>query len=327
MQQFTNGVDMSKVQLPHRVHQYSLIAMNIRHLRYFIEVASTGSLRRASEVLYVTQSALSRAIMELESELGCVLLERHQRGVRPTRQGLAFAQGGRRILADVDSLRSEVLAQDTEPVGHVRLAMPVGMRDLITRPLVRNLRRDYPGIRVDVADGNAHENRGAVLEGQADVAVIQELDRGLPLNYRRMYVDALCLVGPRSANFSFHKPLPLSSLSGPSLLLIRPPNQIRWTVDAALRRLMMKTEPAMEVSSSMLLLDLVEDGHGYTVLPQSLVIEAVRHRALSAAPLGKLNVTWVTVWPKGKPASRAIQATLDTLREISAGIPAALKKG
>lgn len=302
--------------------------MNNRHLRYFIEVASTGSLRRASEVLYVTQSALSRAIMELESELGCVLLERHQRGVRPTRQGVAFAKGGRRILAEIESLKSEVLAQDSAPVGHVRLAMPVGMRDLITRPLIRTLRQDYPGIRVDVADGNAHENRGAVLEGQADVAVIQELDRGLPLNYRRMYVDALCLVGPRSANFSLRKALPLSALSGlRSLLLIRAPNQIRWTVDAALRRLMIETEPSMEVSSSMLLLDLVEDGHGYTVLPQSLVIDAVQNRALSAAPLGKLKVTWVTVWPKGKPVSPAIQATLDTLRAISAKIPASLKKG
>jgi LysR family nitrogen assimilation transcriptional regulator len=301
--------------------------MNVRHLRYFIEVTATGSLRRASEVLYVTQSALSRAIAELESDLGCALLERHQRGVRPTPQGLALAQRARRIVSEMESLKAQVLAEGGGPVGHVRLAMPVGMRDLLTRPLVRRLRKDYPNIRVDVADGNAHENRAAVLEGEADVAVIQELDRGLPLNYRRMYVDSLCLVGPRSAGFGFQKQLPLSALAGPPLLLIRPPNQIRWTVDAALRRLMTTTEPAMEVSSSMLLLDLVEDGHGYTVLPQSLVLEAVKHRPLSAGPVGKLNVTWVTIWQKGKPVSPAVRATLDALHAISAQLPAVLKKG
>jgi DNA-binding transcriptional LysR family regulator len=46
--------------------------MNVRHLRYFVEIAATGNLRRASEGLYISQSALSRAVAELEHELGCV---------------------------------------------------------------------------------------------------------------------------------------------------------------------------------------------------------------------------------------------------------------
>lgn len=296
--------------------------MNVRHMRYFIEIAGMGNLRRASEVLYVTQSALSRAIGELESELGCVLLERDQRGVRPTPQGLVFAQGARRILADLESLRTEVLAQSSEPFGHVRLAMPVGLRERLTRPFVRKLRDQYPNVRVDIIDGNAHENRAAVLEGTADVVVMQELDRGLPLNYRRLYVDPLCLVGPKSAGLSLQRTLPQSALAGLPLLQIRAPNQIRWLVDSALRRLSAPAEPTMEVSSSLIQLDLVEDGHGYTVLPRSLLLEAVEQRAISAAPLSKLAVTWVVAWQKGKQPTRATQIALDALLDISTTVAA-----
>jgi LysR family nitrogen assimilation transcriptional regulator len=291
--------------------------VNIRHLRYFVEIVSMGSLRRASEVLYVTQSALSRAVADLEQELQCALLERSQHGVSPTPHGLALVQRARRILMDVESLRADLREQRNEPAGHVRLAMPIGVRDRLTRPLVRKLKDAYPNIRVDISDGNAHENRSAVLEGQADIAVIHELERGLPLNYQRIYVDALCLVGPRSDDFRLGKPLERSVLANRPLLLIRAPNQIRWTVDAALRRQKAKTEPAMEVSSSLLLLDLVEDGHGYTVLPESLITEAVKHRGISAARLGGMKVTWIAAWPKGKSLSRPVRIALESLLAIS----------
>ena len=287
--------------------------MNIRHLRYFAEIVATGSLRRASEVLYVTQSALSRAVAELESEFGCQLLERTQRGVTPTRQGLLLARRAARILGDVAALQAELQAEADQPVGHVRFAMPIGVRHRLSLPLARKLRTDYPSIRVDIADGNAHENRAAVLEGTADIAVLQQLERGLPLNYRRLYVDALCLVGPKSAGFRLSKPLPIQALADRPLLQTRAPNQIRWTVDGALRQLDLHTPPAMEVSSSVLLLDLVEDGHGYTVLPESLVAEAVRTRGLSAARLGNLKVTWIAAWHKGKTLPRSVKIALDAL--------------
>jgi len=84
-------------------------------------------------------------------------------------------------------------------------------------------------------------------------------------------------------------------------------------VDGALRQLDLHTPPAMEVSSSVLLLDLVEDGHGYTVLPESLVAEAVRTRGLSAARLGNLKVTWIAAWHKGKTLPRSVKIALDAL--------------
>ena len=292
--------------------------MNIRHLRYFVDIVATGSLRKASEVLYVTQSALSRAVSELESELGCTLLERHQHGVRPTRQGLLLEERARGILGDVEGLKQQLVEDGGQPAGQVRLAMPIGMRNRITRPLVRFLREEYPNVRVDLQDGNAHENRAAVLEGMAEMAVIQELDRGLPLNYRRLFTEPLCLVGPSSAGLRLKQPVSVATMAAFPLLMIHAPNQIRWTVDAALRSIKAPSEPAMEVSSSILLLDLVEDGQGYTVLPESVVAEALLHKRVSAARVRTLKVTWVVAWIKGKALSPVSKIALDKLCELAA---------
>jgi LysR family nitrogen assimilation transcriptional regulator len=291
--------------------------MNVRHLRYFVEIAASGSLKRASEGLYVTQSALSRAVADLEAELGCALLERSQRGVTPTRQGAALARRARRILLDVDSLRTELLDEEDEPTGHVRLALPIGVRNRLTRPLVARLRKEHPGIRVDIADGTAHDNRTALLEHLADIAVIHEFERGLPLESRRLYHDPLCLVGPRSAGFSLRRPLEVRALADYPLILIHAPNQIRWTVDAALRRLRRRAQPVMEVSASPLILDLVEDGHGYAVLTESLISAALAQRRVSAGRLGSLRVTWVAAWPKGRPLTRSARIALDTLLALA----------
>jgi len=291
--------------------------VNIRHLRYFVQIASAGNLRRASEGLYISQSALSRAVAELEKELGCVLLERTPLGVTPTRQGAALVRRARRILLDVDSIRADLLEGEDEPTGHVRLAIPIGVRDRLTRPLVTLLRKHYPKIRVDIADGTAHENRAAVLEGLADIAVVHEFERGLPLLSRRLYSDPLCLVGPRKAGFVLAVPVELKTLAQHPLLLPHAPNQIRSTVDAALRKLRRMALPVMEVSASPLLLDLVEDGHGCTVLPQSLLGAALRQRRVSAAPIGNLRLIWVAAWPKDRSVPRCVQVTLDTLFAIA----------
>ena len=287
--------------------------MNVRHLRYFVEIASTGSLKRASELLYVTRSALSRSVADLEGELGCSLLERTPRGVVPTRQGASLVKRARRILIDVDSIRAELLEEEDEPTGHVRLAIPIGIRDRITRPLVARLRKLYPQIRVDIADGTAHDNRTALLDGLAEIAVIHEFERGLPLESRKLYQDPLYLIGPANAGFNSRTPLEVKTLTDYPLILIHAPNQIRWTVEAALRRVRRHVQPIMEVSASPLIIDLVEEGQGFAVLTESLISTALSQRRISAGRLGNLKVTWVAAWAKGRTLSRSARLCLDEL--------------
>lgn len=80
--------------------------MELRHLRYFVAVAETGSLTQAAEHrLHTTQPSLSRQIRDLEYEVGVPLLSRVARGVELTEAGRVFLDHARLALAQVDAAK------------------------------------------------------------------------------------------------------------------------------------------------------------------------------------------------------------------------------
>lgn len=78
--------------------------MNIAHIRYALEVERTRSMSKAAENLYVSQPNLSRAIRELEADLGVTLFKRTSAGMTPTHTGIEFLTGARSLLAQLDEL-------------------------------------------------------------------------------------------------------------------------------------------------------------------------------------------------------------------------------
>ncbi len=86
--------------------------MNLQTLRYVVTIEQTGSLSKASQYLYVSQSTLSRSVKELEEQLGITLFYRTNQGVRPTHEGQKFISKANLILQDLSQLESQYLGRD-----------------------------------------------------------------------------------------------------------------------------------------------------------------------------------------------------------------------
>jgi DNA-binding transcriptional LysR family regulator len=82
--------------------------MNIRHLQYFSNVAKLRNLSAAAHVSYVTQSTVSKAISELESEFQCRLFHRHPRGMQLTSAGVVLNDRVESLLLDIERLRRDI---------------------------------------------------------------------------------------------------------------------------------------------------------------------------------------------------------------------------
>ncbi len=80
--------------------------MNIIHLKYAVEVAKTGSITKAAENLFMGQPNLSKAIRELEENLGITIFKRTSKGIVPTQKGEEFLVYAKRILVQIDELES-----------------------------------------------------------------------------------------------------------------------------------------------------------------------------------------------------------------------------
>ena len=84
--------------------------MNLRQLKYFVEVVEAGNMTRAAEQLHVAQTALGMQIRQLEEDLGVALLVRHSRGVEPTKAGSLLHTRAVSILKEVEETRKDVRA-------------------------------------------------------------------------------------------------------------------------------------------------------------------------------------------------------------------------
>ena len=96
--------------------------MDIQQLRYFIVVASYGKIQTAADALFVSRQAVSKALTQLEEELGYPLFYRAHSGVTLTLQGAAYIDQARAVVEDFDALSAQMRRTDTR--CRLRIALP-----------------------------------------------------------------------------------------------------------------------------------------------------------------------------------------------------------
>lgn len=152
--------------------------MELRHLKYFVAVADSLSFSRAAESLYISQSALSQSISELESEFGVTLLNRSRKSVELTPKGRLLLEEAKSLLLQSEKLMPLIRHSGAEPAAgrslfvaiEDRAADPV-FRRRITRS-VFELTARTPGTRSLFKELEFRELPDAVLSGELDLGIV-----------------------------------------------------------------------------------------------------------------------------------------------------------
>jgi DNA-binding transcriptional LysR family regulator len=145
--------------------------MQFSALRYFLETARLGSIRRAAERLYVAPSAVSRQIALLEQTFGMPLFERHAAGMRLTSAGEVFSRQARATLRDFDRLHSEIDDLQKLRRGSVRIFSVAGTVASVVYSTMAEFSRQYPGITYDVQVTGGIRAIAALAAEECDIAI------------------------------------------------------------------------------------------------------------------------------------------------------------
>jgi len=149
------------------------VAFTLRQLQYFIAVAEEGTVSGAAQSLSISQSAVTDAIKELESDLGVTLFERHRRGLTITHKGHQFYRHANRILADVqDARRSFAGEEPAAPPSHLHLGVTSLVAGYVLSDLLARFRRAYPGVEISAIEDNGDYLEHLLIGGELDVAVM-----------------------------------------------------------------------------------------------------------------------------------------------------------
>src|ERR1700744_3759227 len=151
--------------------------MELRHLRYFQAVAELGSMTAAARRLYVSQSAISEQIRDLEQELGCALLDRSGRQLQLTPQGRVFLEAAQRAI---DVTRRAAHGE----VGTLTIGFFLWGTPGFFPRIIREFRRLRPGIRLSLVDMHATQQIAALEARTIDVALTRPLQPPLDRIFR-----------------------------------------------------------------------------------------------------------------------------------------------
>jgi len=173
--------------------------MDLKALRYFVEVVRQKSFTRAAELLHVTQPTLSKMIRQLEEEMQSSLLVRGSRGVWPTDIGQTLYRHGSQILDQVRSVKDEI----DEIKGMVRGSLRLGLAPMLSAPLfpciLRMFRERYPNISLTFIEAGSKRMAQAISNGEVELGLIVEpVDLEL-FEARPILSDQLVLVAPVSS--------------------------------------------------------------------------------------------------------------------------------
>ena len=178
--------------------------MELRALRYYLAVCECGTMSRAAEELHVTQPALSRQIAGLERELGCELLERRSRSVRPTEKGLYLRRRAQEIVGLADQTSADFSHDDDIVAGdiHIGAGESASMRLIAQR--VRAFRERYPDVRFHLHSAVATDLVERLEHGLDDLAVLMSYPEDERYSHLRLPLSDAWgerLAGPLAAWF------------------------------------------------------------------------------------------------------------------------------
>ncbi len=123
-------------------------ALSSADLRFFVAVASAPSLAAASRALDVSRSAVTQRLAQLETRLGCRLLDRTTRHLRLTEEGQLLVNRARVMLDDLDQLGDVLRLQRDGVIGHLRIAAPLGFGRRYISPIAALFRERHPAVTV-----------------------------------------------------------------------------------------------------------------------------------------------------------------------------------
>ena len=161
-------------------------SMEIRVLRYFLEIARAGNMTRAAETLHISQSALSKQIKELEQELGKKLFHRGSTTLTLTEEGMLLRKRAEDILDMVDKTTDEFKALDEITGGEVRIGCAESYQIKYLARAIRSFRENYPLFRYHLTSGNTEQVIERLDKGLIDFAAIVEPPNLERYNYLEM---------------------------------------------------------------------------------------------------------------------------------------------
>lgn len=249
--------------------------MELRQIQYFIEVAKREHVTEAAVHMHVAQSAVSRQIFNLESELGVDLFIREGRNVKLTPIGRMFLEHMEEAVTILENAQREIAEYLDPGQGTIRVGFPSSLATHTMPTAISAFRERYPNVKFQLKQGAYYHLIDLVAKGEIDMALLGPV----PMEEKKVkgsifFTEDLVALLPKDHHLAGEASLKLSQLRDDSFILFPQGFILREILVDACTKLGFQPNVSFEGEDIDAIKGLVAAGLGVTLIPEVTIIDS-----------------------------------------------------
>ena len=181
------------------------MSITLRQLEIFIAVAETAQVTKASKKLFVTQSAVSMALAELENQLGGSLFDRHGRSLLLNARGRYLLPLAKDITSQVSNVETIMSERNDKLAGHIEVIASLSLGNYILPYLIGAFKRIHPRVHINMLVYNTQYAERMIVDGAMDIGFVEGKVSNEDIVVRPWFRDELVVLAGPSDPLSHNK--------------------------------------------------------------------------------------------------------------------------
>lgn len=263
------------------------MSVKLELYRVFKEVAEAGNITAAAQTLFISQSAVSQSIKQLEAELQTRLFARNSRGVTLTADGRMLYEYVRSAMGLLETGEEKLSQSRDLQMGH----LTIGASDTVTSqfllPYLDRFHRQYPAIHIQIISGRSHKVLGLLQSGKVDIAFASTPQEAASLETFPCLTTHSIFVAGSEYPCDFDHVYSLEEIAQFPLILLERKASSRLYLEKYFLQNGLHLNPEIELGARSLLVDLAAIGFGVAGVTEEFV-----RRELENGRLRKLRTSF-----------------------------------
>ena len=263
------------------------MSVKLELYRVFKEVAEAGNITAAAQTLFISQSAVSQSIKQLEAELQTRLFARNSRGVTLTADGRMLYEYVRSAMGLLETGEEKLSQSRDLQMGH----LTIGASDTVTSqfllPYLDRFHRQYPAIHIQIISGRSHKVLGLLQSGKVDIAIASTPQEGASQETFPCLATHSIFVAGAEYPCDFDHVYTLEEIARFPLILLERKASSRLYLEKYFLQNGLHLNPEIELGARSLLVDLAAIGFGVAGVTEEFV-----RRELESGRLRKLRTSF-----------------------------------
>ena len=273
--------------------------MDLRHLKMIQEVARQGNLTKAAETIYLSQSALSHQLKDVEAFFNTQIFIRQKKQMLLTNTGKIILEASESIIGEIERTKNKIKFLSEKNAGEIKISTECYTSYHWLSSFLKEYKTLYPKVEINIDTISTYNAVNALLENKIDIGIVED-NANSKLNYIPLFRDEFVAIVPGDHPWAELKWVNPEMFYTENYLMYTIPNEI-----STIYKLLFKTgkpQKVIKIALTEVIIQMVKAGMGVTVLPHWVVASCLESNELTAVPITKKGIkrTWYAATLKNK---------------------------